>query len=144
MTPSKKHIIYEAAAAPKGKEKSIEAPEHADRQPDPSDVHISNADHISNDEDLTQTPHRREGGMPLKPSPRSTASSSFRCFPLCGIWWETANGDDLTLRVSCSWKRRSDLCLGTISQTVYPFFIFPLIFWEFFQIHSNTFSQLIV
>ena len=70
MTPSKKHIIYEAAAAPKGKEKSIEAPEHADRQPDPSDVHISNADHISNAEESHSNSASPRGRHAVEPEPQ--------------------------------------------------------------------------
>jgi len=43
MAPSRKNVIQAAAAvpnAPKGKGKAIEAPEPADHQTNPSDVHI--------------------------------------------------------------------------------------------------------
>ena len=45
MAPPRKHVSQATAAAPapKGKGKTIEAPEPADRWPNPSDVHISDA-----------------------------------------------------------------------------------------------------
>jgi len=47
MAPLRKHVTNATADAPvtlKGKGKTIEAPEPADHQPNPSDVHISNTE----------------------------------------------------------------------------------------------------
>ena len=97
MAPSRKSVNPTTVdpAAPKGKGKVIEAAEPTDRQPNLSDVHISDVEDSSQHCITTQDADRR-----------TRASAQWRPIPSDAILHaevdgESADIDDLTLRSHC-------------------------------------------